>query len=76
MVTKYAKTIAMDKEAISGEELRKLQKDSRISVLAICRMTGLSRTSVYRAFDDESCEPYKVLIYIALKHPEVFCKAS
>lgn len=68
----FLNTIAMHKELISGKELQKLQQQSGISILALCRMTGLSRSSIYRAFEDKSCKPYNVLIRIALDHPDIF----
>lgn len=68
----FLNTIAMHEELLSGKELQNLQRQSGISILALCRMTGLSRASIYRAFEDKSCKPYKVLIRIALDHPDIF----
>lgn len=68
----FLNTIAMHEELLSGKELQKLQRQSGISILALCRITGLSRSSIYRAFEDESSKPYKVLIRIALDHPDIF----
>ena len=70
----FLNTIAMQEELISGKELQKIQRQSGISISALCRMTGLSRSSIYRAFEDKSCKPYNVLIRIALDHPDIFDK--
>lgn len=72
----FLNTIAMHEELLLGKELQKLQRQSGISILALCRMTGLSRASIYRAFEDKSCKPYKVLIRIALDHPDIFAQSD
>lgn len=65
-------TIAMHDELIDGKTLYKSQKEKGISVAALSRITGLSRTVIYRAFKNQSCKPYRLLIKIALDHPEIF----
>lgn len=65
-------TIVMHDELLDGEILCKSQKEKGISVSALSRITGLSRTAIYRAFKNQSCKPYRLLIKLALDHPEIF----
>ena len=72
MSLKYSDTIVMHEDLLSGEQLHTLQKNSNISVTALSRMTGLSRSSIYRVFENEACTPYNLLIRLALDHPDIF----
>ena len=65
-------TIAMHDELFDGETLCKSQKEKGISVAALSRITGLTRTAIYRAFKNQSRKPYRLLIKLALDHPEIF----
>ena len=65
-------TIVMHDELFDGEILYKSQKEKGISVAALSRITGLSRTVIYRAFKNQSCKPYRLLIKLALDYPEIF----
>lgn len=67
----YSDTIPMHPQIISGEELKSLQQKSGISVLALSRLTGLSRASIYRAFKNEALDSYNLLIWIALNYPNI-----
>jgi len=67
----YKDTIAMHDELYNGEVLRKLKEEKDISVTALSRLTGLSRTVIYRAFENQSCKSYRLLIKIALDHPDI-----
>lgn len=59
----------------TGKELKTLQKESRIPVLALSRMTRISPTSIYRVFnEEEEKESNRLLIYLALTKTEVFLK--
>ena len=72
----YPDTIPMHPQIISGEELKSLQQKSGISVLALSRLTGLSRASIYRAFKNEALDSYNLLIWIALNHPNILVYTS
>ena len=65
-------TIVMYDELLDGEILCKSQKEKGISVAALSRITGLPRSAIYRAFDNQSRKPYRLLIKLALDHPEIF----
>lgn len=65
-------TLAMHDDLYDGKVLHELQKEKNISVTALGRLTGLSRTVIYRAFENQSCKSYRLLIKIALDHPEIF----
>lgn len=57
----------------TGKELKALQKELRIPVLALSRMTRISPTSVYRVFnEEEEKESTRLLVYLALTKTEVF----
>ena len=68
----YIDTLAMHDDLYNGEVLCKLKEEKNISVSALSRLTGLSRTVIYRAFENQSCKSYRLLIKIALDHPEIF----
>jgi transcriptional regulator with XRE-family HTH domain len=68
----YLDTISMHDELFDGKVLQKLQKEKSISVSALGRLTGLSRTVIYRAFNNQSIKSYRILIRIALDRPEDF----
>lgn len=66
---KYSNVISVP----TGDALRKLQKESGISVLALSRMSHVSRQSIYRAFHDvEASDHVRLLLYIVLTNPELF----
>lgn len=59
----------------TGKELKALQKESRIPVLALSRMTRISPTSLYRVFnEEEEKESTRLLVYLALTKTEMFLK--
>ena len=68
----YIDTLAMHDDLYNGEVLCKLKEEKNISVAALSRLTGLSRTVIYRAFENQSCKSYRLLIRLALDHPEIF----
>lgn len=72
----YSDTIPMHPQIISGEELKSLQQKSGISVMALSRLTGLSRASIYRAFKNDALDSYNLLIWIALNHPNILVYTS
>ena len=57
---------------LDGAYLQNMQKEKRASVLELSRMTGLSRTTIYRAFHNEATKSINVLIYMALQFPDMF----
>lgn len=77
MKTKKIRKIQRDRivdqeKMLSGYSLEVHQENSNISVSELARMTGLSRTLIYRAFNDVSYKSHKILIYMALTYPELF----
>ena len=68
----YMNTLAMHDDLYDGKVLHKLQKEKNISITALSRLTGLSRPAIYRAFENQSYKPYRLLIKLALDHPEIF----
>ena len=66
---KYANVM----EVPTGDELRRLQQESSISVLALSRMTHVRASSIYRAFNDVATkDSTRILLYLALTKPELF----
>lgn len=57
---------------IMAKYFANLKKKKNISVAALSRLTGLHRTVIYRAFENQSCKSYRLLIRLALEHPEMF----
>lgn len=56
-----------------GQVLRKLQKEYNISVSKLSRLTRLSRTHIYRTFDNvETKDSTKILLYLAIIRPDLF----
>jgi len=68
----YIDTLAMHEDLYNGEVLYKLKEEKNISITALSRLTGLSRTVIYRAFKNQSCKSYRLLIKLALDYPEIF----
>lgn len=57
----------------NGQALKKLQKEYDISVSKLSRLTRLSRTQIYRTFDDvETKDSTKILLYLAITRPDLF----
>ena len=58
---------------LNGQELKKLQKEYDISVSKLSRLTRLSRTQIYRTFDDvETKDSTRILLYLAITRPDLF----
>ena len=58
---------------LNGQELKKLQKEYDISVSKLSRLTRLSRTQIYRTFDDvETKDSTRILFYLAITRPDLF----
>lgn len=61
----------------TGKELRALQRELHIPVLALSRMTRISPTSVHRVFNEEDeKESTRLLLYLALTKTEMFFKEN
>lgn len=59
----------------NGQTLRKLRQEYDISVSKLSRLTRLSRTQIYRTFDEiETKDSTKILIYLAITRPDLFMK--
>lgn len=57
----------------NGQTLKKLQKEYDISVSKLSRLTRLSRTQIYRTFDDvETKDSTRILLYLAITRPDLF----
>lgn len=57
----------------NGQALKKLQKEYDISVSKLSRLTRLSRTQIYRTFDDvETKDSTRILLYLAITRPDLF----
>lgn len=57
----------------NGQTLKRLQKEYDISVSKLSRLTRLSRTQIYRSFDDvETKDSTRILLYLAITRPDLF----
>lgn len=57
----------------NGQTLKKLQKYYDISVSKLSRLTRLSRTQIYRTFDDvETKDSTRILLYLAITRSDLF----
>ena len=57
----------------NGQTLKKLQKEYDVSVSKLSRLTHLSRTQIYRTFDDvETKDSTRILLYLAITRPDLF----
>lgn len=57
----------------NGQTLKKLQKEYDISVSKLSRLTRLSRTQIYRTFDDvETKDSTRILLYLAITRSDLF----
>lgn len=57
----------------NGQSLKNLQKEYDVSVSKLSRLTRLSRTQIYRTFDDvETKDSTRILIYLAITRPDLF----
>ena len=56
-----------------GQTLKKLQKEYDISISKLSRLTRLSRTQIYRTFDDvETKDSTRILLYLAITRSDLF----
>lgn len=68
----YKHYLVDDEEAIDGTALQNRQKELGVYVYEISRLTGMSRTSVYRAYQNKSSKAHRLLIKLALEYPFIF----